>query len=190
MKTKVISIQKEPVRKEEAYDQCYLIDPDMRDVALFSRLIPAAREFAEARTWRGLAKKTIEGSLDKFPDVIEVPFPAIGEVTELKYTDKNEEVKTLVEGTDFVVDDFSEPARIVPITDWPETSELPNAVKITYTTKGYCPDAVKHAILYLVKHFYDNRDMVIVGEGVRMSAEEVPLTALHLLDPYSVRRFV
>jgi hypothetical protein len=75
---------------------------------------------------------------------------------------------------------------------WPDTYIRPDAVQIKFTA-GYgtaassVPNNVRHAVLLLTKHLYDNRDVVIVGSG---SAIEIPHGIRNILDSRKVGGWV
>lgn len=190
----------EPVSLAEAKLHCR-VDHDEEDT-LISGLIAAARGWAEAYTWRGIALATRRYSLDAFPNRCEVgrsrryqwtadplvlPFPELAEVTSIEYVD-DDGVTQAMDEADYTADADSEPARIFPAygTYWPSTRAVPNAVKVTYTS-GYTdatsvPAELKTAILLLVGHWYVNREAVVTGT----ITNDVQLSATALLDPYRV----
>ncbi|MTH96648.1 head-tail connector protein [Roseibium sp. RKSG952] len=68
---------------------------------------------------------------------------------------------------------------------WPSVCDQPDAVTVTFTA-GYgalgsdVPDAIRHAILLLVGHFYENREAVTVG----VTATDLPLGVDRLISGY------
>jgi hypothetical protein len=67
---------------------------------------------------------------------------------------------------------------------WPSVYDRPDAVQITFTSgfgtlPSHVPQNLRHAMLFLVKHFYDNRDAFTVASG---SAIELPWSVKHLLE--------
>ena len=155
-------------------------------------LISAAREFAETFTRRAFITQTWDLFLDAFPtdaEVIGVPLPRLQSVTTLKYSDSDGTQQTWA-ASNYDVDIKQEPGRIALAFDkaWPDTREVMNAVEIRFLA-GYgssgtdLPQQVNHAMKILVSHWYENRELVIVGKTI----SEVPDSARSLL--WTVRAF-
>jgi len=177
----------------------HLYETDSDNDSMIVVLSKVAREYAEARTWKQIIPATYILYLDKFSEgIIELPkFPVIS-VDSIKYYDTTETLQTL--DADYYQQDLnSEPARIRPIDTWPSTYEMLNAVEIEFKAgfdesqqgeKYKVPEKIKQAMLMLIKHWYDNREAVIVSEGRSIDSQEVPLTANALLDIESARIFI
>jgi len=178
----------------EAKQHCYETSTENDDLINF--LIRVSREYAEAKTWRQLLPSTYVLYLDVFPKgIIELPkSPCIG-VTSIKYY--VDDVLTTITASDYQVDAVSEPARIKPDDTWPTVDDRLNAVEITFTA-GYdrsdeqhnLPLKIKQAMMFIVKHYYDNRDMIAVNDGRSLDVSEIPKTADYLLDNESMRVFI
>lgn len=142
------------------------IDDD--DDLIGNVLIPAAREACEIFCNRSFAPKSYLMSFDAFPyytdtltsqnayppsyyslpqysttlwnysQMIKLYKPPCIEVQGIDYTDSNGENQTLMQDTDFLLDNINEPARLFPMPGamWPPCSYVPNAVRIRYTA-GY-----------------------------------------------------
>lgn len=160
----------EPVTLEEAKAQLR-VDFDDED-AMISGYISGARETVEEETGRALITQTLELGLGSFPtsDRIRLPGGTLQSVDSFKYTDSGETEYTLVAGTDYIVNQFIEPAEVVlPFSAiWP-VSVLSTAspVRIRFTC-GYgsaedVPVRAKQAILMLVGDWYMNREDVVIG---------------------------
>lgn len=163
------------------------LDPDS-DVEgdYIETLIVAARErVEEILTGRCLLTQNWTLYLDAFParnGDIRLPRPPLQLVTEFTYLDGDGVEQELAEDTDFVVDAVSEPARISPIYggSWPGARLQHNAIRISYLA-GYenaaaIPQAIKHAIVLLVAHWYADRE----------GAMQIPEVAANLCEPYRV----
>lgn len=119
--------------------------------------------------------------------------PTIISVDLVEYTDQDGVLQTLPSSM-YDVDTEMEPGRLVLKEEytWPETKNVPNAVKIEYTA-GYgasataVPAAIKQAILYTVAHYFDNREQVVMAPGIVVA--EVPKTVTWILAPYRVKEF-
>jgi uncharacterized phiE125 gp8 family phage protein len=151
----------------------------------------AATRAAEVATQRALMPQTWVLTLDQFPrgGVIDVPVPPLISVTSLKYLDVDG-VLTTLSSADYVVDNQTEPGRIVPAYEktWPAIQLMPNAVTIEFVA-GYAnaaavPDPIKHAIKMIFGHYWIHRE-----EAGERQMYVTPVGAKHLLDPYRVYSF-
>lgn len=184
----------EPVTLTEAKNHLRVDLTD--DDSLISALIVAAREHAEAITRRAFITQTLKLSLDAFPannGPIYVPMPPLQSVNSLKYFDTDGMEQTLTEGTDFLVDNESEPGRITPAPDtgWPATQNRPNAVSVEFVAgfgdASKVPQGIKQAILLMVGHWYENREAVTMQGN---NAGELPMAVDSLLMMHRIWRFV
>jgi len=185
----------EPITVAEAKTYCR-IDSDLTDEnALIGSLITAAREHIEVLTSRALAPQTVRLVLDKFPKYSKLPlprFPLIS-VSTVDYDDADEAEQTWADSK-YTVDPDGMPGAIYALEAWPATSPAPGSVRITYTC-GYqiedgegeeaseiIPARAKQAIYYLVNHWYENRDTVIVGS----IATKLPMAVESLIAPLKI----
>lgn len=184
----------EPVTLTEAKNHLRVDLTD--DDSLISALIVAAREHAEAITRRAFITQTLKLSLDAFPannGPIYVPMPPLQSVNSLKYFDTDGVEQTLNEGTDYLVDNESEPGRITPAPDtgWPATQNRPNAVSVEFVAgfgdASKVPQGIKQAILLMVGHWYENREAVTMQGN---NAGELPMAVDSLLMMHRIWRFV
>jgi uncharacterized phiE125 gp8 family phage protein len=166
---------------------------DDADDAKFLGWIQAARQHAEVFTGLSLARKTYMVALDEFDEDIVLPWAPVLSVTALTYaTPASSGVSSgeyeLVQGVDFVLDDFSQPARLVPVSTWPSVLAATNRIQITYEA-GYggdedqeaVPPAVKQAILLTIGHLYANRESTTAK-----AMAELPLGIDDLLRPFRI----
>ena len=162
----------EPVTVSEA--KTHLRVDWSTDDTYIGTLIAAARQRCEAYSNRAYISQTWVMKLSKFASVIQLPMPRLISITSLKYTTKTGTQTTLTENTDFKVDRAVEPGIIffptwlkVPPADY--GGEYP--VEIEYLC-GYgasaasVPQHVKQAILLQVGNLYENRENIIVGQGI------------------------
>jgi len=184
----------EPVTLTEAKNHLRVDLSD--DDSLISALIVAAREHAEAITRRAFITQTLKLSMDAFPvnnGPIYVPMPPLQSVNSLKYFDTDGVEQTLTEGTDYLVDNESEPGRITPAPDtgWPATQNRPNAVSVEFVAgfgdASKVPQGIKQAILLMVGHWYENREAVTMQGN---NAGELPMAVDSLLMMHRIWRFV
>lgn len=179
----------EPLTLEET--KLHLRVEHSADDTLINTLIQAAREVAEDLTWRAVVTQTITLVLDGFPSdgIIELPRPPLIQVDSVQYVDTNGETQTLTADSDYQVDAYSEPARIVPAYNqtWPSTRPIANAVTVVYQA-GYgaaadVPRKIRQAMLLIVGEWYTHREEY-AGKPVR---EAVPLRARDLLRSLWIR---
>ena len=179
----------EPVTLDEA--KAHLRVTGSADDTYITTLIKGARVASEILMGRALITQTWRYTSDKFPcgRVIKLEKGRIQSVTSVKYFDSAGVQQTL--STDFyTVDTYSEPARVVlkSTKSWPDTADEPNAVEIIYIA-GYgnastVPQDIIQAILFLVGHFYANREPLMIATYGQV--QELPLTFKWLLLPYAV----
>ncbi len=151
--------------------------------------IRAARQHVEwVLTKRALITQTLELTLRRWPDsgVIRLPQPPLQSVTHIKYIDSSN-TEHIIEGGDlanYIIDTDSEPGEITPLTSWPSvTLRKTAAIKVRYVA-GYAsaadiPEPLIQGLLMLVGHFYENREIAVVGTSVI----EIPFTVKALCEP-------
>lgn len=175
---------------DDAKLQCR-ISTDDEDSLILSYL-QAAIEYVQGYQWSQLLTATFVQRQDFFPPAltaIELYRNPNATVTSLTYIDTAGNTQTLVQGTDFTVDNYIVPALVLPQYThyWPAARWYVNDVTVTYTA-GYgapadVPAATKQAIMLLVSQWYWNRE----AAGAEMS--EAPFAVKALLDLNSYRRF-
>lgn len=162
----------EPVAVSEA--KAHLRVDVSDDDAYIATLITAAREWCEQYLDRTLIDTQWTMRLDSFPYEIELPRPPIASAgtataVTLTYTLGDDSTATL-SSTQYRVDRNSTPGvvRQLRAGTWPANLDDYNAVAVTWWA-GYgssgtsVPAAIRHAMLMLVAHWYENRNTVIVG---------------------------
>lgn len=120
---------------------------------------------------------------------IVIPLPPLQTVDSIKYYDTDGVQQTLSPSL-YIVDNTSEPARVVPAVGmtWPSTQNRINAVEVRFTA-GYdstgvlLPSGVRAWMLLRIADLFENREAVVMG--VRGTVEEHPFID-RLLDPYRV----
>jgi uncharacterized phiE125 gp8 family phage protein len=122
--------------------------------------------------------------LDNFKGTWEIPIGPVRSITSIVYNNTPSTTLTLAT-SQYYSDLKRKPARITtisPPTVHPDTS---NGVQVTMEL-GYLeaevPDGLVHAVKLLVAHFYENRNIVVVGT----ISSEVPNLIHSLLNPYRV----
>jgi len=162
---------------------------------LVSRLISAAREHVEAVTRRALITQTWDVFSEDWPcgEVLEIPKAPLQSVTSVTYTDYLGAVATFA-ATEYGVDTAGAPGRVVLGYGkyWPTTVTLreysPIAVRFVAgygATTASVPQPIRHAVLLLVSHWFENREPNVIGASVA----PLPLAVDALLAPYRVWTF-
>ncbi|WP_061023903.1 head-tail connector protein [Bradyrhizobium sp. CCH5-F6] len=167
---------------------------------LIDGLIAAATAHLDGWTGilgRALCEQTWRQDYDAFCNRLRLPlFPVIS-VSSVKYTD-TENVEQTVSSANYNVltDDLGTYVEFVYNYAYPNTRQfMPAAVRVEYKA-GYAdlagdpptssvPDAIKQAMLLLVRHWFDNPTAVIVGQTVA----PLPFAVDALLSPYRRTRF-
>lgn len=175
----------EPVTLAEAKLHLRAGDDTAED-AMITSLITAARQACEERLGRSLLPQTWQLTLDQFPEALELRRGPVRSITSIKFLDPDGVLQTL-DPADYQLD-TADPwvAYVVPAldTDWPDTQENINAVRVQYVA-GYAdaasvPGPVKSWILLALGDLYANRERSSAGVEIRV-AEFVD----RLLDPYT-----
>jgi uncharacterized phiE125 gp8 family phage protein len=156
--------------------------------ALVARLIGTATSYFDGYAGvlgRCILQQSWTLYRDAFPSgAITIPLGQLIAVTGFDYT-STAGTNVAISATDYVVDLYA--GQVLPVSTWPDTSDVPNAVRLTYTA-GYgdeirdVPDAIRHAILLLVGHWYENREAVAVGA----TPAEVPMAVDALIAPFRI----
>lgn len=159
------------------------------DDTLITAMITAATESAEQITGRAIMPQTWELTLDAFPDAFELTRVPVASITSVVYADTNGDDQTLsallysLDNND----DFG-PTYVVPAydTEWPDTRDQINAVKVRYVA-GYTdatlvPEPIKAWIKLQIGAMYENREREVTGSLVAVKLG----FADALLDRYKV----
>jgi uncharacterized phiE125 gp8 family phage protein len=123
---------------------------------------------------RALVTQTWRLTIDTFPCAeIKIPLPPLQSVSSVGYFDSAGDFQTMIEDTDYFVDDQSEPGWITPMTTWPTTLDAINSVRIDFVA-GYEPTAdsppdytanipadIKQAMLLMITDWMENRRNVM-----------------------------
>lgn len=173
-----------PLTLTEAKLHCKVDVAD--DDELIESLITAVAQLCETEMAAPLLEKDYQLLLSEFPDEISL-HARTSAVASVKYYDSSNVLQTLS------VDDYYASltgivATIEPVDSWPDTYPRPDAVEVLFTAgwedADSIPKAVKQWMLLRIKHFYDNRESVVVG----VTASEMPASHVDcLLDSYRVQ---
>lgn len=157
----------EPVTLAEAKAQLRL--ETALDDAFVTRLIRAAREWAEGYLWRGIVSQTWELVLEGFPaGAVELPMGQLTSITSVKYLDELGAEQTL-SASIYEADTASVPGklRLAYSQSWPSARGTWNAVVVRYVvgwaTASAVPQPIKQALLMLISQMYEHRTPEITG---------------------------
>lgn len=159
------------------------------DNDLIDALITAARLEVENYTGRQLITATLVMRMDQFPEEILMPKAPLQSVTSIAYKDTAGSSQTLTATTDYTVDIYRSPARIIPArnTTWPATYGDINDVTITFKA-GYgdaslnVPGPLIQAVKMIAAHMYEHREQFLDGAPIQKVE-----TAERLMNHYRIR---
>jgi uncharacterized phiE125 gp8 family phage protein len=191
----------DPVSLAEAKAQCRITSSE--EDGLVAGYLLAARHYCEDYTGRVFAPQTWEMKVDGgWPTVFDratvlqrrrivLPNPPAQSVTSIAYIDTAGNSQVLAANQySFSKGDifgFIEPAYGV---SWPAVRNQLETVTVRYVA-GYTtdfPEPIRQAILFLVSHFNEHRETVVVD--VRGTPMELPLTVTALLQNYMTEGWV
>jgi uncharacterized phiE125 gp8 family phage protein len=189
----------QPVSVAEAKQHCRVVVDN--DDAYIGALIDKAVAYVEDQIGRALISQKYKHTLIDFPRICSdvdglmglylKPTPLLS-VESVKYIDVDGNEITLENNTDYVVDIYSTPGRIVPAyqKSWPSVRYVPNAVAIEFTA-GYggvenVPSPIKQGVLMLVASWYDARAAV---SGIDLKELPRCISAEAVIAPYKVWGF-
>ena len=180
----------EPVSASEA--KSHMRVDTTADDTYIGTLITVARQNVENHLRRALINQTWELVLDDFPaGVFRLPKPPLVSITSIKYTDEDGNESTF-SSANYLVDTDTEPGRVVLKNGvcWPAvTLKEASAVRVRYVA-GYgaagsnVPQAIRQAILLVIGSLYENREDVLVAQGVTVTT--LPFGVEALLASYRV----
>jgi uncharacterized phiE125 gp8 family phage protein len=180
----------EPVSLEQARRHCRI--DDVEENTYLTDLITTARQYVE-ELCGPLITQTWEQYEDDWPggEVLRIGKPRLQSVTSVIYTDEDGAAATLAAANYTVaIEDERWPAVVLkPDYDWPTVTLLnTNPIKITLVcgygaTGATVPLPLRQAILLLIGHWYEERQIAAVGHHIAA----VPFAVNSLLANYRVR---
>lgn len=183
-----------PVTLEEAKE--HLRVTDTNSDSYIQGLIAVATKKAESHTGRTLITTEYIWKQDGFPYACElyVPKPPLQSVSSITYIDTDESTATWG-STYYGYDTVSIPGRIYPAyqESWPINLNIQNSVTVTFTAGhsshlGGVPEDIKHAIKFIVGHYWTNRQDHVVSAGF-VNSVTIPKNSEWLLADYQVPSF-
>jgi uncharacterized phiE125 gp8 family phage protein len=178
-----------PVSLDEAKLHCR-VDHNAED-ALITGLIAAAATHLDGWTGilgRALVNQTWRQTLPGFPSgaVIGLALAPVQSITSITYHDGANVEQTLAPAVYALLDDQLGPFVTLQVgQSWPATFAREDAVTVTYVagygpTRTDLPEAIRHAMLLLIGHWYEHREAVVNGA----SKAQLPLAVQALLGPF------
>lgn len=162
--------------------------PSHPDDTLVQTLISAARENAENYTGVTIAQAQYEVLGDVVSNEMSLQTHPVTSVSTVTYEDSDGVTQT-VAASDYYVDNFARPARLVFKENAPAK---PTTVRFTagYTDGNSpnpypCPAGIKSALLLMIGNLYENRESVAMN-STQLKPYERPQSYLHLLTPYRI----
>jgi uncharacterized phiE125 gp8 family phage protein len=181
----------EPLTLDEAKLHCRKPLDETDDDQTFLALIKAAREAAEGRTQRAIAKARFQFTMDTFPPSIRLPMPRVLEIVSIQYRD-TDGVLTVLDSAGYVLDNseyFSNWVYPALGYSMPQTWTQPNGVTVTYDAgfnDGTVPESIKLWLKLAIGAWYDLRAGMDIAP-LPMQAFELPPTFFgSLLEPWIV----
>jgi len=179
----------EPVTLAEA--KTHLRVSQSADDTYITTLITVARRQIELLTQCALINTVFNAYLDGFPcgRVLELRKGRLQSVASVQYYAYGETTLTTLAASEYRVDTVSMHGRIILLDGkyWPTVWNDGDAVKIAFTAgfgaaAANVPPQLRHAMLFLIAHFYAVRQPVITGTIVN----EMPLAIESLVMPFRV----
>ena len=151
---------------------------DINDDDVFiSSLVETVRIQLERQYDTAFVNQSWDWYLDTFPNTsFEIPLWPLSSVTSIKYTDEDDSESTY-SSDNYRVDTASKPGRVILKTakSWPSvTLKEHNGVVIRFVA-GYgagstsVPAPIRQAIKLMVGDLYENRENVLIAQGVTVS---------------------
>ena len=188
-----------PITLEEIKDHLQIERGETGSDEVLKGLRTASVEMAQNITGRKLMTQTWKVYFDDWPsgDYMELPFTPLSTAgivsTGIKFTNSTSG-STHLGSTAWSMDFVSEPPRVVLENNesWPTvTLHHNNPIEVEavygYAASSDIPRSIKHAMLLMIGHWYENREDTIIGAG--QVVHEIPSGSRALLEMYRVKWF-
>lgn len=176
-----------PISLDEAKVQARVDHDD--DEALIQSLIDTAVDLldGEGVLGRAMITQTWAQWVSQSPGTVTLRMGPFIALTALEYYDADGVLQT-GDPSDLEVRKRGDFVTVAPKDGfaWPGAQSRPDAIKISYTagfgtTAGSVPQGIRHAMLMLVAHWYQNREAIAAG-----SMSDVPMAVEALINRHRV----
>ena len=136
---------------------------------------------------RCLITQSWRQDFDRFNRRLRLPLFPVASITSVKYDDESD-VEQTIDSSNFslLTDDLGSYVKFIDTYAFPAIHTERPAVRVTYVAgEAAAPDAIKHAMLLLIRHWFDNPSAVSVGGPT----QAMPMAVDALLAPYRRIRF-
>lgn len=164
---------------------------DTSDDTYITLLIKAVTLIIEKKTRNLLIRRNCRAFFDQFDYELFLPVAPVSAVLEINYY--LDGVRTLLASTIYDADVATKTGRIKAAEQqyYPYIDSKYNSVEVDFTvgygtTAAAIPENIKAAILYLVGHFYTNREPVI--NGISVLSSKIPFTFEYILGTFKYIR--
>ena len=181
---------KQPIEISAVKEHLYIVDTDeSRDTYLIDIQDSAVDQF-QSETDYQVMEATYKLTLPCFPyNYIEIPLIPVSSITTFSYYTDQTSTDTLVENTDFYMVKTDRSARLYSFSSWPGSGDRADAVQITFVvghaTKKEVPKRLIHGLKFLIGHYNENRQNVVVGPNV----QKIPESYHSIIDKFKRFKF-
>lgn len=203
------------ITRSQAKAQLRIKSDEVSEDKIIDIIILVATRVIEKMARRQFVTATYIKSLDEFQDdrnikhpednlhhhhhngdhnnIIILEHPPLQELVSIDYIDVDGNQQS-VDLNDVQVDTFKEPGRIAPAfgKSWPAARKQFSSVLITYKAgfgddASFIPDDIRGALLILISHYFDNRDLVLTTNDVEQI--EFPTGLSTIIDQFALPEF-
>lgn len=180
----------QPIGMAAVKDHLYIVDTDTSREAYLIEIQDSAVDQFQSEAEYQVMTATYKLTLSEFPcDYIDIPMIPVSSITTfLYYTDKTN-TDTLVLDTDFYLVTSDRSAKLFPVSSWPSAGDRPDAVQITFVAgharKQDVPKRLIHGLKFLIGHYNENRQNVVVGPNV----QKIPQSYEAIVDKFKRYQF-
>lgn len=155
----------EPLTVDEVRAQCRA---SSSEDALLARYIKASRMQCEAETDHALITQTLMRVLDAFPanaGAIELGAHPAQAIVSIQYVPFGGSTLTTLASDQYTLDQYNRPGWALPVSSWPQTADVANAVRVTWRagfgdTPASVPEPMQIWMLLNCCALYDNRSAI------------------------------
>lgn len=158
----------EPITAAECKAQLRIDGTD--EDTYIAALIAAAVSYVDATGLLGRAIITQTWRQSGRPlNRLAIRLPTVQSLSAVKYYDADNTLQTATL-SDFRLIGSRDWAYVEPVGSWPSTFDRPDAVQVEFVAgygdaAGDVPASVRHALILLVAHWFENREPEVVGSG-------------------------